>query len=147
MKKRDFSRNRSDQYQPLFQESTTSPDVLTELSNSRGMNCLLNGDSYNECLMELKEKLRLALWRLVDTKLTARQREVLHLHVDGYTQTEIAKRLGVNQSSITKSIHGNCDYKNGKRMYGGAKKKLKKLSMLDPEIIMILSQIADLQDD
>jgi DNA-directed RNA polymerase specialized sigma24 family protein len=147
MRKRDFTRNRSDQYQHLLQETSTSPDVLTEFSDSRGMHALLNGASYSECLIELKEKLRVALWRLIDSKLTDRQKEVIYLHCDGYTQTEIAKKLGVNQSSITKSINGNCDYnyKSGKRVYGGAKKKLRKLSLQDSEIQEILRQIGDLQ--
>ncbi len=78
--------------------------------------------------MNLKESLKKEFWRIVNTQLTSRQREVITLVCDGYTQTEIAKKLKVNQSSITKSINGNCDYKNKKRVYGGAKRKMKKIA-------------------
>ena len=73
----------------------------------------------------LEDELKEEFWRIADTFLTNRQREVIKHCADGYTQTEIAKLLNVNQSSITKSINGNVDYKNkkGKIIYGGTKKK------------------------
>jgi len=98
-----------------------------------------------EELMDLKAALNTEFWRLVDTELTDRQKEVLHLYADGYTQIEIAKKLNVNQSSITKSINGNCDYRNGRRVYGGAKKRLRKLSEQDPKIREIFRKIAEIQ--
>lgn len=142
---RDFTKNRSDKYQHLILESLCAPDVLTEFADSRGIYALLNYSDYNEELYELKDKLKAAYWRIIRTKLTKRQSEVIELYADGYTQTEIAKKLGVNQSSITKSIHGNCDYKSGKRVYGGAKKKLKKFAAQDPEVQEILQRICDIQ--
>ena len=63
------------------------------------------------------------------------------------TQIEIAKRLNVNQSSITKSINGNCDYRNGKKIYGGAKKKLRRIANSDAEVQNILDKIADIQNE
>ena len=74
---------------------------------------------------------------------------LLHAYGSGAeleTQIEIAKQLNVNQSSITKSINGNCDYRSGKRVYGGAKKKLRRLADEDLEVQEILANIAALQD-
>jgi transcriptional regulator len=88
-----------------------------------------------------------AFWRIIRTKLTPRQCEVIELYAQGLTQTEIAKRLNVNQSSITKSINGNCDYRNGKKIYGGAKKKLRRIAAQDPEIQEILRQMGDIQSE
>jgi hypothetical protein len=60
---------------------------------------------------------------------------------------EIAKILQVNQSSITKSLNGNVDYKNGKRIYGGCKKKINKIIENDDKIKEILSKMTALRDE
>lgn len=143
----DRTKNRSDSYQHVLLESPCSPEMLVEVADSDGIGAQLNPFGYNEELIELKEKLKVEFWRVVDTELTVRQREVLHLYAEGLTQTEIAKCLGVNQSSITKSINGNTDYRNGKRIYGGARKKIKKIIDKDSEIQKILSRIAEIADD
>lgn len=103
--------------------------------------------TYNEDLLDLKEQLVAAFWRIIRTKLTPRQCEVIELYAQGFTQTEIAKKLNVNQSSITKSINGNCDYRNGKKIYGGAKKKLRRIAAQDPEIQSILAQMGEIQSE
>jgi FixJ family two-component response regulator len=144
---RDFTTNRSNAYQHLFAEIVSPPEKLVEFSDAQDMAGLLNYSEYKEERLDLQEKLNSAYWRLIDTKLTPRQRQVLHLTSDGYTQTEIAKALGVNQSSITKSINGNCDYKNGRKIYGGAKKKLQILAKKDTEVQSILRQMAELNDE
>lgn len=144
---RDYLKNRSDSYQYLLIESSCAPDLLTEFSDSQGIAGVLNHEFYNEELFQLIDQLKKAYWRLINTKLTKRQREVIRLYSDGYTQCEIAKKLGVNQSSVTKSINGNTDYRNGKRIYGGAKKKLSKFASQDGEIIDILRRIADIQSE
>jgi len=145
--RRDFTKNRSDKYQHVLLESPCAPDVLTEFSDARGIGGLLNHAEYNEELYELQDRLKAAFWRIIKTRLTKRQCEVIQLYADGYTQTEIAKILNVNQSSITKSINGNCDYRNGRRIYGGAKKKLRKIAAQDEEIQTILTQIAEIQGE
>ena len=144
---RDFTKNRSDRYQHILVESSCSPDMLTEFSDARGITGMLNSGVYNEDLLDLKEQLVAAFWRIIRTKLTPRQCEVIELYAQGLTQTEIAKRLNVNQSSITKSINGNCDYRNGKKIYGGAKKKLRRIAAQDPEIQSILQQMGEIQSD
>lgn len=143
----DRTKNRSDNYQYIIVELSTSPEMLTEVADADGIGAQLNPFGYNEELLDLRDQLKDAFWRIVRTQLTKRQCEVIELYSQGYTQTEIAKQLSVNQSSITKSLNGNCDYRNGKRVYGGAKKKLHKLADKDPEIQRILSRIAELQDN
>ena len=144
---RDFTKNRSDKYQHILVESACAPDVLTEFSDARGITGMINMSTYNEELFDLRDQLQAALWRIIDTSLTDRQRQVIKLYAKGKTQIEIAKMLGVNQSSITKSINGNCDYRNGKRIYGGAKKKLRRIAESDVEVQDILYRMAEIQND
>lgn len=147
MSERDFTKNRSDKYQHVIVESPCSPELLTEFAEIQSIGGRLNDLVYNEELYELQDQLKIEFWRIIDTQLTQRQREVLHLYADGYTQIEIAKMLDVNQSSITKSINGNCDYRNGKRIYGGAKKKLRRMVSKDEKIQQILLRISEIQED
>jgi DNA-binding CsgD family transcriptional regulator len=97
-----------------------------------------------EKLLDLRETLHQEFWRLAKENLTERQFQVIELLAKGFTQIEIAKQLNVNQSSITKSVNGNCDYRNGKKIYGGAKKKLRRLSDQDQKIQEIIAQIAEI---
>ena len=140
----DRKKNRSDRYQQLFAEQSYSNEMMSDFPQSSGLYDNYSSEDREE-LMDLKAALNTEFWRLVDTELTDRQKEVLHLYADGYTQIEIAKKLNVNQSSITKSINGNCDYRNGRRVYGGAKKRLRKLSEQDPKIREIFRKIAEIQ--
>jgi len=140
-----MKKNRSDRYQNMFNEISYSQEMLADFAIEAGLTAKLN--SYNEALLELKSQLRRELWRLVDTALTPRQRQVIRLYAQGYTQTEIAKMLNVNQSSITKSINGNCDYRNGKKVYGGARKKLRKLAEKDQKIQGLIKKMVELSDD
>jgi DNA-binding CsgD family transcriptional regulator len=141
---RDFTKNRSDKYQHILVESSCSPDILMEFSETRGIAGYLNMSSYNEEMYELRAELHKELWRIMEEVLTDRQLQVIKMSAKGLTQIEIAKLLGVNQSSITKSINGNCDYRNGKKVYGGAKKKLRKAAAEDPIIQDILDRMKDL---
>jgi predicted DNA-binding protein YlxM (UPF0122 family) len=139
----DRKTNRSNKYQNLFAELQYSNDMMSEFAESQGL-----FENYKpedrEKLMDLRDELKIEFWKLVDTELTARQRQVIKLYAQGYTQIEIAKQLNVNQSSITKSINGNCDYRNGRKIYGGASKKLKRLAYSNIKIIDILRQIAEI---
>jgi len=144
---RDFTKNRSDRYQHVLVEASCSPDMLAEFSDARGITGMINNSNYDEELFDLQDQLRKELWRIIRAKLTKRQCEVIELYAQGLTQIEIAKKLNVNQSSITKSINGNCDYRNGKKVYGGAKKKLRRLADQDPVIQSILFRINELQNE
>ena len=121
---------------------------MESFSNDESLHKRLNPFAYNEDIITLEDELKVEFWRMVNENLTPRQREVVRLYSDGYTQQEIAKSLNVNQSSITKSLNGNTDYQNGsKRVYGGLKKKMKKIIQTDPKIKEILQKISDLRDE
>lgn len=135
--------NRSTGYQHLFTEQPHSNEMMAEFSEAQGLS-----DNYKpedrERLLDLREELRMEFWRLAKENLTERQFQVIELLSQGYTQIEIAKQLHVNQSSITKSVNGNCDYRNGRKVYGGAKKKLRRLSDKDPQIQEIIQKITEI---
>ena len=139
--------NRSDKYQYILLETVCSNDMMEAFCNEDSISARLNPFEYNEVLMELEEQLKKEFWRVVDTLLTPRQREVIRLYADGYTQMEIAKMLNVNQSSITKSLNGNVDYKNGKKIYGGARKKIRKIIEMDDKIKDILAKMQECRDN
>jgi len=141
-------RNRSDSYQWILLETVCSNDMMSAFCNEDSIyNRLAGGFAYDETLIDLEDQLKVEFWRVVDTLLTPRQREVIRLYADGYTQMEIAKMLNVNQSSITKSLNGNVDYKHGKRVYGGARKKIRKIIENDTAIKDILQKINDVRDE
>src|SRR5271166_3213235 len=139
--------NRSDKYQFLLIETSCSNDMMEAFCNEDSISARLNPFEYNEDLLELEDELKKEFWRVVDTLLTTRQKEVIKLYADGYTQMEIAKKLNVNQSSITKSLNGNVDYKNGKKIYGGARKKIRKIIENDDKIKDILAKMAECRDN
>jgi DNA-binding CsgD family transcriptional regulator len=140
-------KNRSDKYQYVLLETVCSNDMMEAFCNEDSISARLNPFEYNETLIELEEQLKVEFWRVVDTLLTPRQKEVIRLYADGYTQMEIAKMLNVNQSSITKSLNGNVDYKNGKKVYGGARKKIRKIIENDDKIKEILKKMQDARDE
>lgn len=68
---------------------------------------------------DLAERLR----ALVAETLTERQRAIVEMHFfEGLSQGEIARRLGVTQQVVQKSLHG--DARNGRRV-GGALQRLR----------------------
>lgn len=140
-------RPRSQIYQSLFAERLVASEFLESFSNDEGIYKRLAPFDYNDQIADLEEQLRKEFWRIVE-ELTPRQRQVLRLYADGYTQMEIAKVLGINQSSCVKSMRGNCQYSNeGKISYGGSFRKLKKVIETDERIIDILQKIAALRDE
>lgn len=149
---RDFSTNRSNGYQYILLESLCAPETLTIYADSQSFTTMQDEENA-EKLKELKEQLKVEFWRLVK-KLTPRQQEVLELLSEGKTQIEIAKKLKVNQSSVTKSLNGNLEYGNKdvkdgskRKSYGGAKRKILKLAAQDSTIQEIFKQIAELENE
>jgi len=138
-------KNRSDAYQWVLNEIPYSAEMMCGFTNSDSLGNRIEPHMYNERIEELKEELLQEFWKIVKTQLTKRQSAVIELTAEDLTQMEIAKILGVNQSSITKSLHGNVDYKNGKKVYGGSIKKLQKIMKNDPNIKRILQEIEDLK--
>lgn len=144
--------NRSDKYQYLILETSCSNDMLESFSNDDSIHNRLNPFHYDERVLDLEEQLTKELWRLINSSLTPRQISVIQFTAEGKTQVEIAKKLNVNQSSITKSLNGNVDYKkNGTKKtaksYGGSKRRLLKLAETDEKIQELLKKIQELREE
>lgn len=132
--------NRSDKYQYIIVEVLMSGDAWGLFSEAQEK-CLPLSEEKKEILLDWDHDLQLALHKMIDECLTERQREVLLMYSSGMTQMEIAEKLGVNQSSITKSLNGNTDYSKGSKVYGGMKKKFLKLIKHNAEIRPIMKKI------
>ena len=149
-------KNRSDSYQNWIMERCVSPFILNDLSSAQGMTYRIRPDIYDEKYLDLREQLKKRMWELVEIGLTERQKQVVKLSMEGLTQNEIAKKLGINQTSVHKVIRGNIDYSNKKsknngeivkpKRYGGALKKLTKLCQADLQIQNILKEMVEVQE-
>lgn len=153
----DRNSNHSTGYQVFIMEIAVNPFVLNDLSSAQGMTYRMRPEKYDEMFLDLKARLIARMWELVELHLTKRQKQVLKLSMEGFTQNEIAKRLGINQTSVHKVLRGNIDYKykkegkDGKesgccRRYGGAFKKITKVCDADAEIRNILREIREIQE-
>lgn len=142
---------RSQLYQHLLVEKAFSHEMMETFSNDDSVYKKLNPFDYNEDILILEDQLKERFWKIINEHLTPRQLEIVKLLRDGATQQEAARKLGVNQSSITKSINGNVDYSNkvtgGKASYGGICKKLARVVDKDPVIKQIMDAISDLRND
>ena len=141
---------RSSQYQNLYNELFVAPDLLDSFSNQDNIFKRLSPHQYNETILELEEQLRKEFWRVIKENLTDKQQKVVSMLANGATQTECAKELNINQSSICKSLLGNSEYNKDTgeiKIYGGIKSKLRKVVEKDEKIKFILEQISELRDD
>lgn len=138
--------HRSDKYQVVFHEVPLDLKVMESFDNSQSLNALLNPYDYDEEEWEIKDQLRIEFWKLAEAICTKHQFTVLTLICQGYTQQEVAAQLGVNQSSITKSLHGNVDYEH-KAVYGGIMKKLKKAVHESPIFQDLFTKLSELEDE
>ena len=143
---------RSQAYQYLICEIQVEDKYLALYDNSRSIESHLNPYLYNEDYLELEDKLKSKTWNLIDKICTKRQLEILKLTIDGYGQQEIAKILGCNQSSVTKSLNGNKSYYDRKgrhvnKSYGGSLKKIRKAISEDKEIQDILLAMNEILEE
>lgn len=138
-------RNKSDAYQYRIVEISVDPALLSEFPLIESLGAQLNLAKHSERFDELRSQLIEEVLRLVKTGLTERQSEVVQLRLMGKTQIQIAEELGVHQTTVHKLISGNIDYKNGKKRYGGAIKKLRKLCDRDENIQLILEEMEELR--
>ena len=138
--------NRSDRYQYIINEVTVSDSYLESFDNSHSISHCLNPFEYSEEYLELKDELKKEFWKLAEEVCTPRQLDVMKMLAAGMTQMEIANKLGVNQSSVTKSLNGNIDYNSvtGTKVYGGLIKKLKRHVEDHAKIQEILDRMGDL---
>lgn len=138
-------KNKSDSYQYKIVEISVDPVILNDFPMTNGLGAQVNLAKYSEEFYNLRQQLIDEVLRIVENDLTKRQREVVLLRLQGKTQTQVAEELGVHQTTVHKLLMGNIDYANGKKRYGGAIKKLKKLCSEDDKILKILRKIEELR--
>lgn len=136
-------KNKSNSYQYKIVEVSFDYGKLSNFSNDRGISSILQENSYSETVLDLKEKLLEELYEVIHgNHLTDHQKNILFMRLMGKTQNEIADHLGITQSAVHKAMHGNIDYKNQKKRYGGIVKKLRKICSGEPKINSILDEIS-----
>jgi predicted XRE-type DNA-binding protein len=133
---------KSDSYQYRIVEISLDPNKLNNFSNESGITQHISDSVFPDEILELRQDLLEEIYNIINNgSLTSHQRKVLTMCLNGATQNEIADKLGITQSAVHKAMHGNIDYKNNKKRYGGIIKKLQKISKVNPKIKSILDQI------
>lgn len=139
-------RPRSAKYQEKFLEITGISDYLwLNFNNQDHLYHYLNPFYYNEDLLLLQDKLKLAFWKVANCILTQNQIQVIELLMIGLTQEEIAHILKRNQATINTTINGAYLYQSGKstKKYGGVIKKMKAAIEKDKDIQALLQEISE----
>lgn len=133
---------KSDSYQYRIVEIPLEPHKLHNFANESGINQHMTDLLIDDEILKLKANILEEIYNIINSgSLTAHQKKVLTMCLSGATQNEIAEKLGITQSAVHKAMHGNIDYKNNKKRYGGIIKKLQKLSKNNPRIKLLLDQI------
>ena len=134
--------SKSKSYQYKIVEISFDQDKLNNFSAERGISNILQENSYDEKVSELREGLLEEIYDIIHGDfLTEHQKKILFMRLMGKTQNEIAVHLGITQSAVHKAMHGNIDYRNNKKRYGGIIKKLKKICKNNDKIQELLSEI------
>jgi DNA-binding CsgD family transcriptional regulator len=136
--------SKSDPVQFKYREVSLEPALLGNFCESDG----IYGTDFQKTdeLLDLIDELNECIRKIILTRLTDRQREVMTLiYYDGMTQTEIALKLGLCQTTVHKTAAGNLDYKNGGKRYGGAIKRIKRLCDEDPRIQFVINRISEIK--
>jgi|TARA_Y100000034_G_C6903949_1_gene418908 hypothetical protein len=138
---------KSSSYQYKIVEISFDQAKLNNFSSERGISNVLMENSCDERISDLKEELLDQLYEIINGDyLTGHQKKILFMRLMGKTQNQIAEHLGITQSAVHKAMHGNIDYKNHKKRYGGIIKKLKKICKNKPEILKTLEQISKVKN-
>jgi len=138
-------KNKSDSYQYKIVEIAVDPNVLNDFPFIESLGSQLNLAKYSEEFDDLRHRLMKEVLRIINTNLTKRQCEVVTLRLQGKTQIQIATKLNIHQTTVHKLLMGNIDYANGKKRYGGAIKKLKKICTKDEKVLEILEEMEELR--
>ncbi len=138
-------KNKSDSYQYKIVEIAVDPTVLNDFPFVESLGSQLNLAKYSEEFYDLRQRLMKEVLRIINSCLTKRQCEVVTLRLQGKTQIQIADQLGIHQTTVHKLLMGNIDYANGKKRYGGAIKKLKKICKKDEQVLSILREMDELR--
>ena len=138
---------KSKRYQHKIVEIGFDSAKLSNFSVDRGIGEILASNSYSDEIIELREKLLNELYDIINGDyLTSHQKKILMMRLMGKTQNEIADHLGITQSAVHKAMHGNIDYKNNKKRYGGIIKKLKKICTNNEVIKDILIKMEEVRN-
>lgn len=139
--------NKSKLYQHKIVEISFDQAKLSNFPTERGIGHILSENQTNNEIAELRENLMEELYDVVHGDfLTEHQKKILLMRLMGKTQNEIAEHLGITQSAVHKAMHGNIDYKNNKKRYGGIIKKLKKICKNNLKVQSILSKISGIKN-
>lgn len=134
--------NKSKLYQYKIVEISFDQSKLNNFPAERGIGHILSENDMNERIDDLRDTLLDELYDVVHGDfLTDHQKKILLMRLMGKTQNEIADHLGITQSAVHKAMHGNIDYKNDRKRYGGIIKKLKKVCKNNKKIKDILKKI------
>jgi DNA-directed RNA polymerase specialized sigma subunit len=134
---------KSKSYQYKIVEISFDSSKLNNFSNERGMSQVLMDNACDERISDLKSELLKEIYEIVNGEyLTEHQKKILFMRLMGKTQNDIADHLGITQSAVHKAMHGNIDYKNQKKRYGGIVKKLQKICKNNNRVLEILQEIA-----
>ena len=136
---------KSKSYQYKIVEISFESLKLNNFPNERGMSQVLMDNASDDRVSAQKEELLDDIYDIVNGDfLTEHQKKILFMRLMGKTQNDIAEHLGITQSAVHKAMHGNIDYKNHKKRYGGIIKKLQKICKNNEKINAILDEIAKL---
>jgi len=139
--------NKSKLYQHKIVEISFDQAKLSNFPMERGIGHILSETTTNEKIADLRETLMEELYDVVHGEfLTEHQKKILLMRLMGKTQNEIADHLGITQSAVHKAMHGNIDYKNNKKRYGGIIKKLRKICKNNGNIQHILIKINNVKN-
>ena len=139
----DMKKKKSSSYQYKIVEIGFDQSKLNNFSAERGIGQILMENAVDDRIADLKESLLDHLYEIINGNyLTEHQKKILFMRLMGKTQNQIAEHLGITQSAVHKAMHGNIDYKNQKKRYGGIIKKLKKICSNHPEISDVLDKIS-----
>lgn len=128
-------------YEYKIKEIKVSSYSLENFAVNQGLASLYSSHSpeLEAALRELSREVSALL-----SHLTEKQRTLINLMLQGYSQTEMASKLGITQSAVHKALYGAMDYKS-KAPAGGTIPKLRKLCATNTSIQRILLTIARLK--
>ena len=115
-----MSKRKSKKYQYKIVEVSFDQLNLNNFSNERGISSILQENQIDDEILKLREVLLDELYQIMfGNYLTDHQKKILFMRLEGKTQNQIADHLGITQSAVHKALHGNIDYQNNKKRYGG----------------------------